>query len=228
MAPGGLSGWLGRIFFEKKGCLDGWGAYFSRKRARLDGWGAYFSRKRLVWMAGARISRERGLSGWLGRVFLKKKACLDGWGAYFSRKRLAWMAGAYFSRKRLASMAGVRISREKGLVLRVEGPLGNPGNQSRIFIHGFRLQFLRKSCHFGQLVWALQDPPRRVSREISPSRPSLSGYLRFLREIRKVYLRTPVFFEKYAKFICVPLFPRENWPSLSAYPCFSREKGLSG
>ena len=181
----------------------------------------------MVW---AHISREKGLSGWLGRVFLEKKACLDGWGAYFSRKRLA-------------SMAGVRISREKGLVLRVEGPLGNPGNQPRIFIHGFRLQFLRKSCHFGQLVWGgPSGPPRRVSREISPSRPSLSGYLRFLREIRKVYLRTPVFFEEYAKFICVPLFslrntqslsaypcfPREIRPSLSAYPHFSLEKGMSG
>ena len=124
------------------------------------------------------------------------------------------------------NLGGLRISREKGLTGWLAGPLGNRGNQSRFFIHGFRLQFLRKSYHFGQLVWG--DPPRRVSREISPSRPSLSGYLRFLREIRKVYLRTPVFFEKYAKFICVPLFPRENWPSLSAYPCFSREKGLSG
>ena len=44
-------------------------------------------------LSRARISREKGLSGWLGRVFLEKKACLDGWGAYFSRKRLAWMAG---------------------------------------------------------------------------------------------------------------------------------------
>ena len=62
----GLFGWLGRIFLEKKACLDGWGACFSRKR--------------LVWMAGACISRENGLSGWLGRVFLEKKAGLDGWG----------------------------------------------------------------------------------------------------------------------------------------------------
>ena len=75
-------------------------------------------------MVGAHISREKGLSGWLGRVFLEKKACLDGWGAYFSRKRLA-------------SMAGVRISREKGLVLRAGAPLENPGNQPQIFIHGF-------------------------------------------------------------------------------------------
>ena len=180
----GLFGWLGRIFLEKKACLDGWGAYFSRKR--------------LVWMAGARISREKGLSGWLGRVFLEKKACLDGWGAYFSRKRLA-------------SMAGVRISREKGLVLRVEGPLGNPGNQSRIFIHGFRLQFLRKSCHFGQLVWGgPSGPPKaRIQRNLAQSAQpiwipafssgntqSLSAYPCFLREIRKVYLRTLVSPEK--------------------------------
>ena len=94
--------------------------------------------KRLVWMAGAHIFREKGLSGWLGRVFLEKrgssgwlgrvflekKACLDGWGAYFSRKRLVWMAGArisrekaclagcgaYFSRKRLAWMAAGDLS----------------------------------------------------------------------------------------------------------------------
>ena len=130
-------------------------------------------------MVGAHISREKGLSGWLGRVFLEKKACLDGWGAYFSRKRLA-------------SMAGVRISREKGLVLRVEGPLGNPGNQSRIFIHGFRLQFLRKSCHFGQLVWGGPSGPPKAR---TPSRPSLSAYP---RERRSVYLDTPVFFEKCA------------------------------
>ena len=109
-------------------------------------------------MAGAHISRENGLPGWLWRVFLEKMACLDGWGAYFSRKRLA-------------SMAGVRISREKGLVLRVEGPLGNPGNQSRIFIHGFRLQFLRKSCHFGQLVWGgPSGPPKaRIQRNLAQS-----------------------------------------------------------
>jgi len=62
-------------------------------------------------MVGAHISREKGLSGWLGRVFLEKEACLDGWGAYFSRKRLVWMAGA-------------RISREKGL----------PGWLGRVFI----------------------------------------------------------------------------------------------
>ena len=87
-----------------------------------------------------------------------------------------------------------------------------------------------------------QDSPRRVSREISPSRPSLSEYPRFLREIRKVYLNIFVFLEKDAKFICVPLFssrntqslsaypcfPREIRPSLSAYPHFSREKGMSG
>ena len=176
-------------------------------------------------MAGAHISREIGLSGWLGRVFLEKKVCLDGWGAYFSRKRLA-------------SMAGMRISREKGLVLRAGALLGNPENQSRIFIHGFRLQFLRKSCHFGQLVWgALSGPPRRVSREISPSRPSLSGYPRFLREIRKVHLNIPVFLEKDATFIWIPsfswritqslsahpCFPQEKWPSLFAYPRFLRE-----
>ena len=81
-------------------------------------------------------------------------------------------------------MAGVRISREKGLVLRVEGPLGNPGNQSRIFIHGFRLQFLRKSCHFGQLVWGVQGAYPEKSRPVGPA-----------------YLDTRVFFGKYAKFI---------------------------
>ena len=54
------------------------------KMGCLEGWGAYFSRKRLVWMARACISRENGLSGWLGRIFLEKKACLDGWDAYFS------------------------------------------------------------------------------------------------------------------------------------------------
>ena len=86
-------------------------------------------------------------------------------------------------------MAGVRISREKGLVLRVEGPLGNPGNQSRIFIHGFRLQFLRKSCHFGQLVWgALSGPPQGAYPEKS-------------RPVGPAYLNTRVFFGKYAKFI---------------------------
>ena len=66
---------------------------------------------------------------------------MDGWGADFLRKRLA-------------SMAGVRISHEKGLVLRAGAPLGHPENQSRIFIHGFRLQFLRESCHFGHSVWS--------------------------------------------------------------------------
>ena len=66
-------------------------------------------------------------------------------------------------------MAGVRISHEKGLVLRAGAPLGNPGNQSQIFIHGFQLQLLRKSCHFGHFVWgALQDPPRRV-RPVGPA-----------------------------------------------------------
>ena len=148
-------------------------------------------------MVGANISREKGLSGWLGRVFLEKKACLDGWGAYFLRKRLA-------------SMAGVRISREKGLVLRVGGPLGNPGNQSRIFIHGFRLQFLRKSCHFGQLGWGpFQDPQGAYPEKSRPVGPA--------------YLDTCVFFGKYAKFICVPLFSSRNTQSLSAYPCFLRE-----
>ena len=39
-------------------------------------------------MAGRRISREIGWSGWPGGVFLEKKAGLDGLGAYFSRKRL--------------------------------------------------------------------------------------------------------------------------------------------
>ena len=43
----GLFGWLGRIFLEKKACLDGWGAYFSRKR--------------LASMAGVRMSHEKGL-----------------------------------------------------------------------------------------------------------------------------------------------------------------------
>ena len=66
-------------------------------------------------MAGARISRENGLPGWLGRVFLEKKACLEGWGVYFSRKRLG-------------QMAGVRISQQKGLPGWVAGPLGIPGN----------------------------------------------------------------------------------------------------
>ena len=37
-------------------------------------------------LAGARISREIGWSGWPGGVFLEKKAGLDGLGAYFSRK----------------------------------------------------------------------------------------------------------------------------------------------
>ena len=195
-------------------------------------------------MVGAHISREKGLSGWLGRVFLEKKACLDGWGAYFSRKRLA-------------SMAGVRISREKGLVLRAGALLGNPGNQSRIFIHGFRLQFLRKSCHFGQLVWGgPSGPPKaRIQRNLAQSAQpiwipafssgntqSLSAYPCFLREIRKVYLRTLVFFEKYAKFICVPLFPPRNLAQSICVPMFffrkrhvwmtrthiSREKGLFG
>ena len=47
-------------------------------RARISGEKGFF------WMAEAHISREIGLSGWLGRVFLEEKACLDGWGAYFS------------------------------------------------------------------------------------------------------------------------------------------------
>ena len=95
---------------DKKACLDGWGAYFSRKKVVWMA-GARISREKgLVWMAGARISREKGLSGWLGRVFLEK---------------------------RLALLAVVRISREKGLPGWLAGPLGNPGNQSRIFIHGF-------------------------------------------------------------------------------------------
>ena len=180
------------------------------------------------------FSREKSLSGWLGRVFLEKKACLDG-------------SGAYFSRKRLASMAGARISCEKGLVLRVGGPLGNPGNQSRIFIHGFRLQFLRKSCYFGQLVWgALSGPPKaRIQRNLAQSAQpiwipafssgntqSLSAYPCFLREIRKVYLRTPVFFlfppRNLAQSICVPSFfsrKRLVWMTRTR---ISREKGLFG
>ena len=88
-------------------------------------------------------------------------------------------------------MAGVRISREKGLVLRAGALLGNPENQSRIFIHGFQLQLLRKSCHFGQLVWggAFQDPPRRV-RPVGPA-----------------YLHTR---EKDAAFIWIPPFSLRN------------------
>ena len=63
--------------------------------------GARISREKgLVWMAGARISREKGLSGWLGRVFLEKKACLDGWGAYFSRKGLpCWLWCVFLEKK---------------------------------------------------------------------------------------------------------------------------------
>ena len=113
-------------------------------------------------------------------------------------------------------MAGVRMSREKGLVLRAEALLGNPENQSRNFIHGFQLQLLRKSCHFGQLVWGpSQDPPRRVSKEISPSRPSLSAYPRFLPEIGKVYLNTTVFLEKEATFICYPRFLQDRSSTFS-------------
>ena len=55
-----------------------------------------------------------------------------------------------------------------------------------------------------------QDAPRRVYREISPSRPSLSEYPRFLRELRTVYLNIFVFLEKNAKFICVPLVSPEK------------------
>ena len=93
-------------------------------------------------------------------------------------------------------MAGVRFSREKGFVLRVEGPLGNPGNQPRIFIHGFRLQFLRKSCHFGQLVWgALSGSPRRV-------RPVGPAYLH-TREKDATFIWVPPFSSRNA-LICVP------------------------
>ena len=117
--------------------------------------------KKLVWMAGAHISREKGLSGWLGRVFLGKMACLDGWGAYFPRKRFAWMAG-------------VRISREKGLVLRAGVLFGNPENQSRIFIHGLRLQLLREHCHFGQLVWggSFRNPQGAYPEKSRPVGPA--------------------------------------------------------
>ena len=39
------SGWLGRVFLEKS--------------LGLDAWGAHFLRKAWVWMAGARVSREK-------------------------------------------------------------------------------------------------------------------------------------------------------------------------
>ena len=85
-------------------------------------------------------------------------------------------------------MAGVRISREKGLVLRAGALLENPENQSRIFIHGFQLQLLRKSCHFGQLVWG-------------PFRTPQGAYPEKSRPVGPAYLNTRVFFGKYAKFI---------------------------
>ena len=96
--------------------------------------------------------------------------------------------GAYFSRKRLASMAGARISREEGLVLRAGALLGNPENQSRIFIHGFQLQLLRKSCHFGQLVWGglFRTPQGAYAQSAQPiciparKTQRLFGYPRFL------------------------------------------------
>ena len=108
-------------------------------------------------------------------------------------------------------MAGVRISHEKGLVLRAGDLLGNPENQFRIFIHSFQLQLLRKSCHFGQLVWGgPSGPPKaRIQRNLAQSAQpiwipafssgntqSLSAYPCFLLEIRKVYLRTLVSPEK--------------------------------
>ena len=89
-------------------------------------------------------------------------------------------------------MAGVRISREKGLVLRAGALLGNPENQSRIFIHGFQLQLLRKSCHFGQLVWGgpFRTPQGAYAQSAQPiciparKTQRLFGYPRFLREMR--------------------------------------------
>ena len=54
----GLSGWLGRVFLDK----------------------------RLALLAVVRISPEKGWSGSPGGVFLEKKAGLDGLGAYFFRE----------------------------------------------------------------------------------------------------------------------------------------------
>ena len=67
-------------------------------------------------MAGLRISREKGVSGWLICVFLEKKAGVHDWFAYFSRKKRVWMAGLRISReKKCVWIAGFRISREKGM-----------------------------------------------------------------------------------------------------------------
>ena len=120
-------------------------------------------------------------------------------------------------------MAGVRISREKGLALRVGGAPSEIQEISPEFsFMVFDYNSYVKVVILGNLCGgALQDPPRRVSREISPSRPSLFGYPRFLLEIRKVYLNIPVFLEKDANFICVPSFSPSKLPTLSAYLCFS-------
>ena len=132
-------------------------------------------------MAGARISREKGLSGWQGRVFLEKMACLDGWGAYLSRKRLVWMAGArisrenglsgwlgrvflekkacldgwgaYFSRKRLAWMAGGTSSEIQEISLEFSFMVLVNNSFLKVVILG-------NLCGGG-----FQDPPRRVSWE---------------------------------------------------------------
>ena len=153
----GWSGWLGRVFLEKK--------------LSLDGWGAYFSRKGLVWMAGARVSRENGmfwldgkhfsretgLSGWRGRVFLGKSACLDDWVAYFSRKTLVWMAGA-------------RISRERQGLPRKDWP--ERGGQKEIARKGWpagggRKGMARKVCPDG-------EPERRAREDSQKSEPERS------------------------------------------------------
>ena len=65
---GALSGPSRAHIFQEKNY-----SYFSGNELSLDGWGEYFSRKSLVWMAGARISREKGWAGKLGHVFLERK-----------------------------------------------------------------------------------------------------------------------------------------------------------
>ena len=156
----------------------------------MPGWGAYFSRKRVVWMTGARISRENQFVWMAGARISRGKGFVWMAGARISREKglFGWL-GLLFLEKRLALLAVVRISREKGLPGWLAGLLGNPGNQSRIFIHGFRLQFLRKSCHFGQLVWGALSGSPQVS------------YPEKSRPVGPAYLDTCVFFGKYAKFI---------------------------
>ena len=96
-------------------------------------------------MAGARISREKSWSGWLGREFFKKKLSLDRWGEQFSGKSLVWMAGAVCSsRKKLEWMAGERNSREKAWY----GWLGRVFLEKKLSLDGWGPYFLRKG-----LVW---------------------------------------------------------------------------